>query len=119
MRFTFGKQHICTYCGEPADTIDHTIPYSWFRETNYNGKRHRESIGFMTYACRECNCILGNRIFPTFQDRCRFVKNKLQKRYRDKMGVIWDEDELSELSGGLRAEIERSNRLKGITKQKN
>lgn len=111
MRFTFGKPHVCTYCGEPADTIDHTIPYSWFRDTTTGGRRHSESIGFMTYSCMECNRILGKRLFYTFQDRCKFVNNKLRKKYRKFMGVVWDQDELDGLSDRLKEEIERSNRL--------
>lgn len=111
MRFTFGNKHICTYCGEPADTIDHTIPYSWFKDTTEGKKRKAEAVGFMTYSCRECNRLLGNRLFYTFQDRCKFVNNKLRTKYRKFMGVVWDEEDLDGLSGSLRQEIERSNRL--------
>ena len=118
MRFTFGKSHICTYCGEPADTIDHTIPYSWFRDTKNDGSRQKESIGFMTYCCRECNSILGKRLFYTFQDRARFVNNRLRTRYRKFMGVVWDEDELAELSDRLKEEIERSNRLNLLLRER-
>ena len=57
MRYTFGKQYTCFYCGEPADCIDHTIPYSWFRDTKRTGHRQQESIGFMTYSCKEYNQI--------------------------------------------------------------
>lgn len=111
MRFTFGKRYICTYCGEPADTIDHTIPYSFFRDTKRNKQRRGESIGFMTYCCRECNRILGDRLFYTFQDRAKFVNTKLRNRYRKFMGVVWDKDEIEELSDRLKEEVERSNRL--------
>lgn len=65
----------------------------------------------MTYCCRECNVILANRIFPTFQERCKFLNTSLKKRYKKFMRVLWDEDELNELSGSLREEIARSNRL--------
>jgi len=111
MRFTFGKKHICTYCGEPADTIDHTIPYSFFRDKTEGNRRKKESVGFMTYCCRECNNALGDRLFYTFQDRCKFVNKYLRKKYKKHMGVVWDQDELETLSGSLRQEIERSNRL--------
>ena len=111
MRFTFGNKHICTYCGEPADTIDHTIPYSIFHDEEISGHRKNFSVGFMTYCCRECNNLLGNRMFYTFQERCKYVNTRLRNKYKKFMGVVWDEEDLSQLSGNLREEIERSNRL--------
>lgn len=110
MRYTFGIPHICTYCGEPADTIDHTIPYSWFRNTG-SDRRHGESVGFMTYCCRECNSILGSRIFPTFQQRLLYLNNRLRERHRKDMSVMWDKEDLSKVSGRLKQYIEQQNRI--------
>lgn len=110
MRFTFGQPHICTYCGAPADTIDHTIPYSWFRTTG-SDKRKQESVGFMTYACRECNSLLGSRIFPTFQKRLLWLNNRLREKHRKEMSVLWDAEDIASVSGRLKQYIQQQNRI--------
>ena len=111
MRYTFGKQYTCFYCGEPADCIDHTIPYSWFRDTKTSGQRQQESVGFMTYSCRECNQILGDKIFPTIQDRLLYVHKHLRKRHKKEMNVVWDNEDLSTVSGRLQEYINQQNNL--------
>lgn len=103
MRYTFGKPYVCFYCGEPADCIDHTIPYSWFRDAKRTGQRQQESVGFMTYSCKECNQILGNKIFPTIQDRLL--------RHKKEMNVVWDNEDLSTVSGRLQEYIKQQNNL--------
>lgn len=117
MRYTFGKKYICTYCGEPADTIDHTIPYSWFRNTGTRNRK-QESIGYMTYACKECNSILSNKLFYTFQERFLYLNKRLRQRHRKDLTVIWDEEELAECSYRLKQFlIQSNNRSKLIRKR--
>lgn len=110
MRFQFGQKYTCTYCGEPADSLDHTIPYSFFRNTG-SKNRKMEAIGFLTPACRECNCILGDKIFPTFQERFQYVQKRLRHKYKKFMKVVWDDEDIRSVSGRLRQFIEQQNRL--------
>lgn len=117
MRFTFGKPHVCTYCGQPADTIDHTIPYSWFRTTG-SDRRKAEAVGFLTYACRECNGLLGSRIFPTFQERVAYVNRRLRKKWRPEMSVMWDKEDLSTVSGRLKQYIRQQQRLNKLQRER-
>lgn len=110
MRYTFGRHGVCTYCGNPADCVDHTIPYSWFRNTGGNSRK-QESVGFMTYSCRECNGLLGSRLFPTFQERLLYVQRRLRSKYKKYMGVLWDKEDLSGVSGRLKQYIRQQLRL--------
>ena len=103
--YKFGIPYTCTYCGEYADTIDHCIPYSILRT---DGRKHRRLLGFCCPACRECNCLLGNRVFTTFQDRVLYVNGTLKKKY-GAHHVVWDEEELEEVSGNLRKFIQGEN----------
>lgn len=110
MRFNFGHKCVCTYCGDFADCIDHTIPYSYFRNTG-SKRRKIEAVGFLTPACAECNTILGDRIFSTFQERFKYVQYRLRLKYKKHLKVIWDEEDLSGISGRLKQYVEQQNRL--------
>lgn len=46
----------CTYCGRPADTLDHTPPLS--RHEHVRGSGCCDTVP----ACRACNCAGGGRI---------------------------------------------------------
>lgn len=108
MRYLFGKKYICTYCGEPADCIDHTIPYSWFKNTG-SKKRKSEAVGFMTYSCRECNSLLSDKVFYTFQDRLLYLNRRLRERHKKELTVLWDEEDLKTVSDRLKQYILQSN----------
>jgi hypothetical protein len=55
------------------------------------------------YACRQCNSVLGNRLFRTMKDRREVVKGYLKRKYRRLLNAPdWDEDEIEELGDGLR-----------------
>lgn len=93
---------ICTYCGDPASTVDHVPP-----------KRQREffrgrpdSPPFVTVpACRQCNCVIlkGREGLETVEKRKAYVAKRLLSRlYRQ---PLWSEAELLEMEGNLRAEI--------------
>lgn len=103
--YKFGIPYTCSYCGDLAETMDHCIPWSVAKR---NDNQRRNLIGFCCPACQDCQNILGNRVFSTFQDRVLFVKGKLRNRY-GKGHPVWDEEELSELSGNLRKYVEGEN----------
>lgn len=109
--FKFGKPYICTYCGMPADDMEHTIPYSWFRDSKIGSRRQKESIGYLTPSCKECNNIAGNKIFDTFQKRLLYVNTRLRQIHKKDMGVIWDEEDLSQVEGNLKKYIIAKNKL--------
>lgn len=103
--YKFGIPHTCTYCGEYADTIDHCIPYSVLRNET---RKKNKLLGFCCPACKECNCLLGNKVFTTFQERVLFVNRTLKKKYGAHR-VVWDKEELEEISGNLKKYIQAEN----------
>lgn len=103
--FVFGNPNKCIYCGEPADTTEHLIPWSFISKPYEN----RKLKGFCTYACQECNSLAGNKLFMTFEERVNYVSSKLRKKHRKDMTALWDKDELSELSGNLKTWVRCKN----------
>lgn len=116
--FRFGKPYICTYCGMPADNIEHAIPYSWFKNSGARDRRRGESIGYLTPSCSECNTLLGSKIFDTFQKRVAYVNKRLRQVHKKDMGVVWDEEDLSQIEGNLRKYIESKNKLNLTLRQR-
>lgn len=97
----------CNYCGEPADTRDHIIPVSY--QTNARptkSARHNPRYGETVPCCRDCNVMLGTKLFPSMEDRCHYVAGALRRRYSKLINApAWTADELAELGPGLRASI--------------
>lgn len=114
--YTFGIPNTCTYCGQSADTLDHCIPYSFSRGRQTKGSK--SPLGFCTYCCRECNSLLGSSIFPTFQERLVYLNKKLSKKYNKFLTVVWDEEDLSSVSGNLKRYITGFNNLNKITRER-
>jgi hypothetical protein len=98
-----GPTHWCAYCGEPADTIDHTVPVSFVCGHFRFASRHRFQ---KVQACRECNTLLGDRIFATFTERKAFLAEKYERRYREYLEAgWWTSEEIEELGRGLQAMV--------------
>lgn len=106
--FFLGSKTTCTYCGEPADGIDHVICVA----SQTIGKRKRVMTGYgpTTASCSECNsAILNSKGFNTFMERCSYVSD----RHSRKGGAAhWSEEQLSELGYGLREYIRRDQNRK-------
>src|SRR5437867_69982 len=54
----FGR--ICVYCGDPATTLDHFVP--WTQNAD-------NSTGNLLPACGPCNSAAGNRVFMSFEEK--------------------------------------------------
>ena len=58
-------------------------------------------------SCRECNSILGNRLFQSIGDRAAYLVGRLESRYKKLLSTpSWTEDELAELGRTLRVDVE-------------
>jgi len=107
------ERHVCAYCGMPADSVDHLVPQSLVETARLSGNpdwvRDICRVRILTVeACRQCNGVLGNRIFPTLEDRKRAVKRYLRRKYRRLLKAPpWEDDELEEMGLGLRGYIAR------------
>lgn len=98
---TFGD---CTYCGMPADTVDHLTPvsYSRPRRPGYTPS----SCGPTVPCCRECNTLLGAVALFTVAERAAELSDRLESRYRKVLGApVWNEEELVALGPSLEASI--------------
>lgn len=107
--FHFGCPKFCTYCGDPANGIDHIIPIVYQRV----GKRmsaDKNTGGPITYACRSCNSIAGDKHFASFDERCRYITSRLNTSAAP---VHWTLAELRRLDYTLRTFVirERNRRL--------
>lgn len=96
----------CTYCNDLADTMDHVIPISRQRtckRTHTKEKLRKTSVP----ACRECNCLLGNKEYLTISSRSKYLHDRYLKRYSKLLAMPdWDLDDLDELEHALRTMIE-------------
>lgn len=99
----FGDPERCTYCGEPSTSIDHVIPVSYWLV--YDRRIKRESLkmkGVITFACSKCNCILNDRMFPTFRERINQVQEYYLKKAKKYKGhAEWDNEEIAKLDHTL------------------
>ena len=98
----------CTYCGIPAEVLDHVPPLSF---VHYVSDKTKQSLSFyLVPSCGECNNALGDQPLLTIQERINFVRKHIKKRYAKALRVpYWDEDELKELSRTMREEIRKAN----------
>jgi len=101
--FKIGHHSLCVYCGDPANATDHVIPVS-FQTDHPKPPNRKTAFGPVAFCCRSCNSILSNRIFDSFDDRCREVSRSIN---RDVKPVLWTKGEVRRLDISLRAYIER------------
>lgn len=105
----FGPKHQCAYCGDLADTIDHTTP-RWFVNGNYELIKRFGLV--KVYSCMECNLMAGKVIDRDWPARKRRIAKAIRKRYfRVLQTASWGEDELAELGPNLRVYVNQSDQV--------
>lgn len=101
--FIFGNPNYCTYCGNKSNSIDHVIPISSYRNRHTKGGK---DAGVRTYACMNCNGILGSKHFDTFRQRLEFVIGKITKAAaKFQRTASWSDEEIAEMDHTLRTYI--------------
>ena len=63
--------YTCIYCGNPASTVDHIIPYSWVQKHEYKN---------LVPSCRTCNSIAGDKVFSGLIEKMEYMDKKLAGR---------------------------------------
>jgi len=113
-------EDICTYCGEPCDTRDHVIPFSYTSVHPANKRDHRSNKEEDTVpCCMECNQMLGNRLLTTVATRAAYLIGATERRYSKLLEMPdWTEDELEDLGYALRTNIETSIDSKRIVQER-
>ncbi len=103
--FAFGNRQHCAYCGDPADSRDHVIAVSYNRDVWKRGKRHGvdPDLGPVTWACRDCNSRIYNRWFESFDARCRWIRDALNKEAKE---ILWTKSEIEKLDYTLRTYVQ-------------
>lgn len=115
--FIFGIRNVCTYCGDPADCMDHVVPWSYISTVVRKGGQEGKFLGIRTWACRECNAILGAKRFPCMWRRIVHVHDRLCVRLEhDLMFPIWSREEMIPLRPNLRRQIEARNLLTRVAR---
>ena len=98
---------ICTYCKEPADTLDHIIPHTY---TSKNSKQARTyNKDEVVPCCRECNTLLGDKLYLTIGERASYLYTTYIKKYKKLISMPkWDEDDIEELNNTLKKYVTAS-----------
>lgn len=66
------KYHgICVYCGDQATTVDHLVPRSYKIDNSDDN---------LVACCGLCNCLAGNKLFSSFQEKKAFILKRRQDR---------------------------------------
>lgn len=91
----------CVYCGELATQRDHFPPAIC------------EQWGYLLPVCRECNQLAGTWWPYDFELRTGVVKAKLRSRGQRLLETPdWSKDEIAELTGNTRREVQRWQKRK-------
>ena len=104
-----GERHqdgypLCVYCGQPADSLDHVPPLS--RVDDYRALGLVREMYLLVPACRDCNALAGSTLQATFPERVEYVKDEITRKNRRVIAAPeWDQDEIDELGGSLKAYI--------------
>lgn len=105
-----GKQYVCAYCGDPADTVDHCVP-SWFVQGNV--AIIARSKLFKVSCCRECNMEAGMIVDRSFIARKQRIARNLRRKHASILRVAhWRQDEIAKLGYRLRTYVANGERLR-------
>lgn len=104
----------CTYCGMPANTIDHVPPISARPILTSMGVSRWDFLEVPS--CHECNSAIGAKALWTVRERKQWIKGFLSKKYKRILKMPnWTEEEISELGRGLKDHVEAFTALKKLT----
>lgn len=66
----------CFYCGDPAECIDHIIPWDFSRDSS------KENL---VASCLLCNGIAGSQIFNNLEEKREYIRSQLRrKKYKNR-----------------------------------
>lgn len=112
--YLFGQRGICTYCGDTANSIDHVIAVSYF-DDSITRSGALSSKGIRTYSCKDCNCVLNNKYFETFSERCGYVNKRIRQRFKKVINLPpWSQEEFAKLGKNIKASLGAKLNLKSV-----
>lgn len=87
--------HICVYCGEPSEHVEHVVP------------RHTGLPTFTVRSCKECNLMASGTLFSGILDKQEYIHGQIRRKYAKVLRTPeWTHDELATVKGRLRQSIE-------------
>jgi hypothetical protein len=96
---------VCVYCGLPASTKDHLIPWGW------SGDAARSYV-LTVPACHQCNEYIGDVWAPTITERRRIAQQRIRSRNRRALRVHrFTQAELDEMGPNLRSSVDAGTEL--------
>ena len=110
------NRYDCVYCGMPCDTKDHVSPVS----RDYTSRKHAPTNQKNTIpSCRECNNLLGARLFLTVGDRASYLFSVYKTRLDKILSMpSWSKEELKSLKGRMRQYVKNSLKKKESAKSR-
>ena len=95
---------LCTYCGDPADQLDHVPPLS--RVDDYRALYPSDERYLMVRCCCDCNRRLANSLQLDLAARMKHLKALLSRHGKRLFAAdVWDSEDLEELGPNLRSAI--------------
>ena len=62
---------ICIYCSDPANEVDHILPFSY---------SENDSVDNLAASCSVCNCIAGSKVFDGFIEKQTYIREERRKK---------------------------------------
>jgi hypothetical protein len=104
----------CYYCGDSAQTVDHSPPISYVYAIGTEEALARGLELVKVPCCTECNSVhLGDKPLLTLTDRAKAVYDGIQRRHKRVLGMPnWYDEDLEELGHTLRSKVDDSALVK-------
>ena len=98
-----GLRGVCAYCGDSAETEDHTIP-SWY--INGNIAIIIKCKLYKVACCHDCNVRARDIVDRTFLHRKRRIALSIREKFKKVLGVAdWPPEELQKLGHQMRTYV--------------
>jgi hypothetical protein len=101
----------CTYCGAwDGDNRDHVVPVS-YNQNVYRKKGGRKNVSYKNTVpcCKECNVLLGDRLYFSIPSRAAYLLGTYERRYKKLLKQPdWSEEEIEELGPSMRTSVIQS-----------
>lgn len=112
----------CAYCGLLATDREHVTPRAWIekcKSLKSSGVDVEIPKEIIVPSCRECNLVASDRIFESFQEKRKYIREKIYKRHKKHITQeLWRDEEIDELGGRLRELIFFQNEIAKIYKKR-
>ena len=100
----------CAYCGDSATDREHVTPRAYLNTIRSVDPLVSTEI---VHACGDCNRLAGAKVFPDFDAKRAYIRERLRRRHAELLrSPAWTDDELAELGYGLRIHIESKEALR-------